>query len=79
MISLNSAIALIATIDPDIAESHTYELVSGDGDFYPALQAAKDQGKHVEIAAFETNISPETSRLSSIVNEAKDIVLNDIA
>ena len=25
------------------------------------------------------DISPETSRLSSIVNEAKDIVLNDIA
>ena len=24
------------------------------------------------------DISPETSRLSSIVNEAKDIVLNDI-
>ena len=39
-------------------------LVSGDGDFYPALQAAKDQGKHVEIAAFETNISPETARIA---------------
>ena len=26
-----------------------------------------------------TDISPETSRLSSIVNEAKDIVLNDIS
>ena len=25
------------------------------------------------------DISPETSRLSSIVNEAKDIVLNDIS
>ena len=39
-------------------------LVSGDGDFYPALQAAKDQGRHVEIAAFETNISPETARIA---------------
>ncbi len=25
------------------------------------------------------DVSPETSRLSSIVNEAKDIVLNDIS
>ena len=41
-------------------------LVSGDGDFYPALQAAKDQGKHVEIAAFETNISPETARIADL-------------
>ena len=39
-------------------------LVSGDGDFYPALQAAKDQGKHVEIAAFDTNISPEIARIA---------------
>ena len=41
-------------------------LVSGDGDFYPALQAAKDQGRHVEIAAFETNISPETARIADL-------------
>jgi uncharacterized LabA/DUF88 family protein len=41
-------------------------LVSGDGDFYPALQAAKDQGKHVEIAAFDTNISPETARIADL-------------
>jgi len=41
-------------------------LVSGDGDFYPALQAAKDQGRHVEIAAFESNISPETSRIADL-------------
>ena len=41
-------------------------LVSGDGDFYPALQAAKDQGKHVEIAAFDSNISPETARIADL-------------
>ena len=41
-------------------------LVSGDGDFYPALQAAKDQGRHVEIAAFDTNISPETARIADL-------------
>ena len=41
-------------------------LVSGDGDFYPALQAAKDHGKHVEIAAFDTNISPETARIADL-------------
>ncbi len=32
-------------------------LVSGDGDFTYALQAAKNMGKHVEVAYFESNIS----------------------
>jgi uncharacterized LabA/DUF88 family protein len=32
-------------------------LVSGDGDFAYALQAAKNMGKHVEVAYFESNIS----------------------
>jgi uncharacterized LabA/DUF88 family protein len=32
-------------------------LVSGDGDFCYAVQAAKDMGKHVEVAYFENNIS----------------------
>ena len=34
-------------------------LVSGDGDFAYAVQAAKDIGKHVEVAAFPANVSWE--------------------
>lgn len=41
-------------------------LVSGDGDFYPAIQAVKDRGKQVEVAAFESNISPEASRVADL-------------
>jgi uncharacterized LabA/DUF88 family protein len=37
-------------------------VVSGDADFFPAIQAAKDAGKHVEIAAFDSNLSPEAAR-----------------
>jgi len=32
-------------------------LVSGDGDFAYALQAAKNMGRHVEVAYFESNVS----------------------
>jgi uncharacterized LabA/DUF88 family protein len=41
-------------------------IVSGDADFYPALQAAKDVGKQVEVAAFDTNISAEAARVADI-------------
>ena len=34
-------------------------LVSGDGDFAYALQAAKNMGKHVEVAHFESNVSKD--------------------
>ncbi len=34
-------------------------LVSGDGDFSYAVQKVKDAGKHVEIAAFPTNLSSD--------------------
>ena len=34
-------------------------LVSGDGDFQYALQGVKDMGKHVEVAAFQANLSWE--------------------
>ena len=39
-------------------------IVSGDGDFYPAMQAAKDLGKHVEVVAFDSNLSPEAKRVA---------------
>lgn len=41
-------------------------LVSGDGDFFPAIEAAKGQGKHVEVAAFENNLSPEAERAADL-------------
>jgi uncharacterized LabA/DUF88 family protein len=41
-------------------------VVSGDGDFFPAYQAAKDAGKHVEVAAFEENLSPEAGRAADV-------------
>jgi len=34
-------------------------LVSGDSDFAYALQTAKDMGKHVEVAYFESNVSKD--------------------
>ena len=46
-------------------------IVSGDGDFYPAMQAAKDLGKHIEVVAFESNLSPEAKRVAD-----KAILLN---
>lgn len=36
-------------------------IVSGDGDFFPAIEAVKKEGKIVEVAAFESNISKEAS------------------
>ena len=39
-------------------------LVSGDGDFAYAVQAAKDMGKHVEVAAFSSNLSGELAQVA---------------
>ena len=39
-------------------------LVSGDGDFYYAVQAVKDMGKHVEVAAFPANLSRELAQVA---------------
>ena len=39
-------------------------LVSGDGDFRYALQAVKDMGKHVEVAAFQSNLAAELSQVA---------------
>jgi uncharacterized LabA/DUF88 family protein len=41
-------------------------VVSGDADFYPALQAVKDAGKQVEVAAFDANISAEAARTTDL-------------
>ena len=39
-------------------------LVSGDGDFAYAVQAVKNLGKHVEIAAFPSNLSWELANVA---------------
>ena len=39
-------------------------LVSGDGDFAYALQAVKNMGKHVEVAAFPANLSHELAQVA---------------
>ena len=44
-------------------------LVSGDADFYPAIQVVKDLGKQVEVAAFDSNISPEAARAADAVQK----------
>ena len=39
-------------------------LVSGDGDFAYAVKTVKDLGKHVEVAAFESNLSWELANIA---------------
>ena len=39
-------------------------VVSGDGDFAYAVQATKDMGKHVEVAAFTANLSAELAQVA---------------
>ena len=39
-------------------------LVSGDGDFSYAVQAVKDIGKQVEVAAFQANLSMELAQVA---------------
>ncbi len=41
-------------------------VVSGDGDFFPAIQTAKNQGKHVEVAAFNNNLSAEAANVADV-------------
>jgi len=58
------AIDLVKNAYEDLYD--TAILVSGDGDFYPAIQAVKDLGKHVEVAAFKSNISAEAARVADL-------------
>lgn len=64
---------------------HAYEdhydvaiLVSGDADFYPALQAVKDIGKQVEVAAFDSNLSAEAARLADVVTKFNNDYFEDL-
>ncbi len=46
-------------------------LVSGDADFFPALQASKDLGRHIEVASFDANSSVESLQVADV-----DVKLN---
>jgi uncharacterized LabA/DUF88 family protein len=65
--------------------SHAYEdhydtaiLVSGDADFYPALQVVKDTGKQVEVAAFDSNLSSEAARASDVLVKFQKNYFDDL-
>lgn len=65
--------------------SHAYEdhydtaiLVSGDADFYPAIQVVKDTGKQVEVAAFDSNLSSEAARVSDVLIKFDKGYFNDV-
>ncbi len=65
--------------------THAYEdhydtaiLVSGDADFYPALQAVKDVGKQVEVAAFDSNLSSEAARFSDVLLKFNNSYFDDL-
>ena len=51
-------------------------IVSGDGDFFPAIETVKKEGKIVEVAAFESNISKEASESSNNVIKLKKSFFN---
>ena len=65
--------------------AHAYEdhydtaiLVSGDADFYPALQVVKDTGKQVEVAAFDSNLSSEAARFSDVIIKFHNRYFDDL-
>ena len=65
--------------------SHAYEdhydtaiLVSGDADFYPALQIVKDTGKQVEVAAFDSNLSSEAAKFSDLITKFNKQYFDDL-
>ena len=58
---------MIATDFLTMAWNNLYDtaiLVSGDGDFSYAVQAVKDMGKHVLVAAFPANLSKELGQVA---------------
>jgi uncharacterized LabA/DUF88 family protein len=58
---------MIATDFLKMAWNDLYDtaiLVSGDGDFSYAVQAVKDLGKHVVVAAFSANLSKELGQVA---------------
>ncbi len=53
-------------------------IVSGDGDFFPAMETAKKEGKRIEVAAFESNISKEASESSNNVIKLRKSFFNNL-
>ena len=53
-------------------------IVSGDGDFFPAMETVKKEGKRVEVAAFESNISREATASSNNVIKLKKSFFNNL-
>ena len=53
-------------------------IVSGDGDFFPAIEAVKKEGKVVEVAAFESNISKEASDSADKVIKLRKSLFNHL-
>jgi len=53
-------------------------IVSGDGDFFPAIDAVKKEGKRVEVAAFESNISKEASESADKVLKLRKSFFNNL-
>lgn len=53
-------------------------IVSGDGDFFPAIEAVKKEGKVVEVAAFESNISKEASDSADKVIKLRKSFFNNL-
>ena len=61
-----------------LSVSEAYKILNLDINKKPTLEIVNQA--YIKIQKkIHPDISPETSRLSSIVNEAKDIVLNDIS
>lgn len=52
-------------------------LISGDGDFAPAVESAKDLGKQVEAAFFQQQTSTELKHISDIYIELSQRFLED--
>ncbi len=58
---------MMATDILQLAWNNLYDtaiLVSGDGDFAYAIQAVKNIGKYTEVAAFDSNLSPELAQVA---------------
>ena len=70
-------------------KNKTYKKIVEKTKFWPIVQLFENRNKFMEDVSKKTegkiqkkippDISPETSRLSAIVNEAKEIVLKDIS
>lgn len=62
-------VAIASRMVADVSNDH-YDvavLISGDGDFVPAVEMVQDYGKRVEVASFSHCLSSELSRRADVV------------